>query len=119
MTMATVATLRKTTKGQDERAELRRAIESANAARTKLEARQTALAAAREHVVGRQTKLETVGAATTRAQETYGKRVAAALSAGKEPPAPTVMRDARVAVESAEMEHDVILVEGCERLPRD
>jgi hypothetical protein len=85
----------------DDRSALRLAIENAAAAKRKLEARERVREQANAHIDAAQEKLTTVEAAVARARESHAKKVASALSAGRMPPGPGVMQDARDAVTEA------------------
>jgi hypothetical protein len=88
----------------DERAALRAVIQNVAAARQRLARHETATSAAFEHAEAVEQKLATLENAVERAQEKFTSKIAAALSAGKEPPPSGAVADARRAVDTCQDE---------------
>jgi hypothetical protein len=88
----------------DERAALRAAIANVAAARQRLVRHEAATSAAFGHVEATERKIATLENAVERAQQSFTKKIAAALSAGREPPPSGAVADARRAVDTCQDE---------------
>jgi hypothetical protein len=84
----------------DDRSALRLAIENVTAARQRLARHEAATSAAFDHVEATEQKFATLEDAVEHAQQTYTSKIAAALSAGREPPASSAVAEARRAVDA-------------------
>jgi hypothetical protein len=84
----------------DDRAALRLAISNVAAARQRLVRHEAATSAASDHVEAVEQKLTVLSNAVERAQEKFTSKIAAALSAGREPPPSGTVAEARCAADA-------------------